>query len=174
MRIILSKKWRAALLTWLILLVAGTSFVYRNGLQVYGYLRERFWYSVFASGSGDVRSDLANGRFTVGSPVEDIIAAYPPRSIVRNSKFTGLQYYRINRWSEPDIDPHQRGESTWVWARDGRIIAAGTGWYLGQGGQLNLLGELTRADRLLFLALQTAEDRDSLGSILGGAGIARP
>jgi len=56
--------------------------------------------------------DFANGVFTTESPVEELIAKYPPPWIARHGRYTDLAY--------GDAGPG----SLWVFARDGRLFYA--------------------------------------------------
>lgn len=152
MRLLRSRKWRAAAITLTVLAAGCGGFLYRYWDEVKAYAdREyrRYWH---ADGSDAFCRDMASGRFRAGDSVEDLIAAHPPQQICHIGQYTIL---RIKSRSRGVSYPPGGGH---VVAKDGRLARVSLGNW-DAFGAVELFNTLTPADEAAMLAGRIALSR---------------
>lgn len=156
MRLIRSRKWRAAVVVWLLAAACVGSALYHFWPEVDRLLDREARRRRHLRSHDPVCRDLAAGRFAEGSSVEDLIAAHPPERVVRAGPYTMVRYKPTFRYNGPS------GGATLV-AKNGGLVSAEVGWT--GPDHLNLFNRMSRADEFEFQHLLIVRSAASRGVV---------
>jgi hypothetical protein len=110
-----SLKWRTILLILLGLIAVGVSAWWTFRADITAYIKLQQQLARFRDSTQPIDRAVGNGGIRVGMPVDEWVAAYPPKCRIRHDEYETLSYDANAR----------RGRMT-VIAVDGVIVFAGT------------------------------------------------
>jgi hypothetical protein len=115
-RLLRSRKWRAAILTWAAMLLIGGAIGYQYRSEIEAYFDWHYKLYQIGRQEDGVRRDLARGTFRKGTPVDELFAMYTPEELYRNERLV-IAHYRHG------FGPKGIRQTT-VAAKDGRLVSA--------------------------------------------------
>lgn len=164
MRILRSRKWRAAVLTGAVFAVTAGGVLYRHWPAVTAYVERELWLAKYRRNAAPVARGLADGSIKAGDSVDEVIAAYPPKRLAYQGPYTYVEYQVPHPSSGRPVECR-------LYAIDGKLVQALIGPFEPSGNDV-VFDTVTTAESFRMSGFLQARHLDELEAAWSVAGTA--